>query len=395
MKNKFTIPLDRVDAALWVYELSILTFIITILRIPYNAAIISHEKMNIYAYLSLTEVVLKLGIVFILSWYQFDKLILYAALTLVVSFIVTIVYGVFATRKFCECRLVLFWDIVLFKKLVSYSGWNLFGALAGVFNNQGSNIILNVFFGPVVNAARAISFQVNSAINQFVHSFMTATRPQIIKHYAANNTSQMMKLIFMSSKISFILLFVMSMPVLLETEFVFKLWLKELPEYVVLFTRLMILSSLVDSLSYPLQTGAQATGKIKVYQAVVGGAMILNLPISYVFLLRGSNPEMIFVLAIFNSLVCLVLRLVLLRNMIALNIRRYLHNVLLPLLLVSFLSYLPPYGVKIWLADYEYRFFLVSICSFLSSMITIYMLGLNYIEKQELINLKENLYKKK
>ena len=177
--------------------------------------------------------------------------------------IVTFIYRTICKRKYEESSFTFYWDRGLFGKLMSYSGWNLFGATAGILNNQGINILLNMFFGPVVNAARAIAYQINTAVNQFVMNYFTAVRPQITKYYAAGEKKSMMDLVYQSSRLAYFLLFFLSMPILLETNYIFNLWLKDTPDYVVIFTRLVIIAALIDSLSYSLMSAAQATGKIK------------------------------------------------------------------------------------------------------------------------------------
>jgi O-antigen/teichoic acid export membrane protein len=209
LNTRMTIPLERLEAARWVYQFSILSFMVTMFSIPYNAAIVAHERMNAYAYVSIMEVLLKLGAVYMLVAFSFDKLKLYSILIFVVISITSMTYRIYCRKNFEECRVSFYWEKGLFKEIVTYSGWNLFGALASIFNNQGINIMLNLFFGPVVNAAQAIAYQINTAINQFVQNFLMAARPQITKYYANGELEQMLKLVFQSSKISFFLLFIM------------------------------------------------------------------------------------------------------------------------------------------------------------------------------------------
>jgi len=386
LNNKMTIPLERMAAARWVYQFSILSFMMTMFTIPYNAAIIAHERMKVYAYVSIIEVSLKLLIVYLLLVFSFDKLKLYAVLMFCVTTLVTFIYRTYTQRKFSECRYSFYWDTALFKEIVGYSGWNLFGALAGILNNQGVNIVLNIFFGPVVNAARGVAYQVNNAINQFVQSFMTATRPQIIKYYAANEKQQMLKLVFQSSKFSFFLLFILSMPVLLETKFIFILWLKEVPDYTVIFTRLIIVAALIDSLSYPLQTAAQATGRIRRYQFVVGGVMILNLPISYLFLKLGYSPQTVFILAILNSTVCLFLRLILLKSMVGLPLFKFISQVFLRLLYTSFCAYIIPYFLLKQMDEGLIRFLVIGLTGLITSISSLFLIGLTKTDKKLIVN---------
>lgn len=394
LNTKMTIPADRIDAARWIYQFSILSFMMTMFTIPYNASIIAHEEMKVYAYVSIIEVGLKLLIVYLLVLFSFDKLKLYAVLMFLVTTIVTFIYRTYCTRKFSECRFSFYWNKPLFKQIVSYSGWNLFGALAGMSNNQGINIMLNVFFGPIVNTARGIAYQVSSSVNQFVQNFVTATNPQIIKYYADDNKEQMLALVFRSSKFAFILLFILSMPILLETNFVFTLWLKDVPEYVVLFTRLVIICALIDSLSFPLMTTAQATGRIKKYQSITGSIMLLNLPVSYIFLKIGYPPVTVFYIAIVNSCVCLLIRLYLLRSMVGLQVKRYLANVILPLSIVILTSYIIPLFLKSEMNEGIIKFIVVAIAGLICSVACIFLFGLSAEERAYSMVLIKNLKSK-
>lgn len=394
LNTKMTIPADRIDAARWIYQFSILSFMMTMFTIPYNASIIAHEEMKVYAYVSIIEVGLKLLIVYLLVLFSFDKLKLYAVLMFLVTTIVTFIYRTYCTRKFTECRFSFYWNKPLFKQIVSYSGWNLFGALAGMSNNQGINIMLNVFFGPIVNTARGIAYQVSSSVNQFVQNFVTATNPQIIKYYADDNKEQMLALVFRSSKFAFILLFILSMPILLETNFVFTLWLKDVPEYVVLFTRLVIICALIDSLSFPLMTTAQATGRIKKYQSITGSIMLLNLPVSYIFLKIGYPPVTVFYIAIVNSCVCLLIRLYLLRSMVGLQVKRYLANVILPLSIVILTSYIIPLFLKSEMNEGIIKFIVLAIAGLICSVACIFLFGLSAEERAYSMVLIKNLKSK-
>lgn len=332
LHNKMDIPADRMGAAIWVYQFSIFTFLTTMLTVPYNAAIIAHENMKVYAWVSIIEVILKLIIVYLLVLFSYDKLKLYSILVFFVTVATTYIYRAYCKKMYSECRFSFYWDKHLFKEIIGYSGWNLFGAFAGVLNNQGVNIVLNLFFGPLVNAARGIAIQVSGVLTQFVSNFVVASRPQITKQYASGNNDQMLRLVYKSSKFSFLLLFIISLPIISETDFIFSLWLKNVPEYVVLFTRLIVISVLVDTFSFPLMAAAQATGKIAKYQAIVGGAMLLNLPVSYVFFIMGFPPPVVFYLAVINSVICLFLRLILLKQMVKMPLRVFTTKVVFPVI---------------------------------------------------------------
>ncbi len=314
--NRLVVPAERAQAVFWVYQASVFSTVCTIVTAPFMASIIAHEDMNIYAYVSVVEVLLKLGIMFLLPLFPADKLVVYGLLTAGVVFVNTAMYRGICTRRYAECRFSLFWDKGLFKELVSYTGWNLFGASVGVFKNQLVNVMLNQFFSPVVNAARGIAFQVNGAVNSFSQGFSTAVRPQIIKSYAGGNKEEMLALMFASARFTFFLMFLFSCPIYFNLNEVLGVWLKNVPDYAVCFTKLVFIDAMIESISYPLGTGIQATGKVKWYQIVVGSIYLTNLPISYIFLVNGFKPEIVFYISICISMVALIARLFFMRYII-------------------------------------------------------------------------------
>ncbi|NJN24865.1 MAG: oligosaccharide flippase family protein [Cyclobacteriaceae bacterium] len=291
LKTKMEIPADREFASFWVYQFSIASFLVTIIAIPYNAAIIAHENLKVFAYISILEVILKLAVVYLLLVFNYDKLIVYSILLFFTTLIINSIYRIYCVRKYSECKYEFYWDKDLFKSLLGFSGWTLFGVFARMLNNQGINILLNIFFGPVVNATRAIASRVSSVVNQFVTNFLKAVQPQITKNYAGGEKVKMMKLVFQSTRFSFYMLLLVTIPILFEANFILTIWLDDLPDYVVIFTRLIILTSFIDLLTYPLNDVSAATGNIKIYQTVAGSIMILNLPISYLVLNMGYPPQ--------------------------------------------------------------------------------------------------------
>ena len=382
VNTQLTIPPERMVAAQWVYHFSVLTMMVNVVSVPYNAIIIAHERMNVFAGVSIAEVSLKLLIVFMLQWFGFDKLKFYAVLMFSVALIIRLIYGIYCKYKFKETKFRLFWDKPLFKRLMSYAGWNLWGNAAGAIMGQGVNILLNIFFGPVVNAARAIAYQVNGAVNQFVGNFQMAMNPQIIKLYASDNLQQMHQLIFRGAKYSFFLLFIMSLPIFLETEIILRLWLKTVPEYTVVFTRLIIVNILIDSISGPLMTAAQASGRIKLYQSVVGGLLILNLPISYLFLKLGFAPQITIYVSICVSIVALFARLKIINPLVNMKIREYMNAVIFRIIPVVLIAFIPPFLIYYSLEGNFVRLLLTVTISILSVLTTIYYLGLSKTEQQ-------------
>lgn len=388
LNNQMNIPENRMLAANWVYQFSVFTIICKLITNPYNAAIIAHEKMDVYAYISIIEVCLQLAIVYLILVFSNDHLIVYGILCFIVSFIVTNLYRFYCIRNYEECKVRIFHDKVLFKELLSYSGWNMFGSITVLVKGQGLNVLLSLFFPPTVNASRAISYQINSAITHFFSNFYTAVRPQITKYYAQNDLDNMFKLVFQSSKLSFFLILFISLPVIIETPFIVELWLGQLPDYVVPFTRLIIIISAIDAMANPLMTTAHATGKIALYQTIVGTMTILNIPISYCLLKYfTSNPIIVFEVSLIISSICLFLRLWIVKRLVNFPVLKYIKSVILLVLCVAILSSILPIVLYNLLSVNYYTVVLICVFSIVSSFISIYYIGLKHDERQYVTNM--------
>lgn len=381
VKNYLVIPAERMDAAIWVYHFSVLSFMVSVIQVPYNATIIAHERMNVYAYVSILEVSLKLLIVFLLVGISFDKLKLYGLLYFVVVLIIATIYRIYTRRNFEESKFEVVKDRQLYKTLISYSGWNLFGNIAAVAKGQGVNILLNLFYGPVVNAARGIATQVQSAVQGFVTNFQMAVNPQIIKSYAADEKEYMTSLIIRSSKFSFYLLFLLSLPIILEIDQILKMWLKIVPDYAPIFTVLILVVILIDSVSGPLMTAIQATGKIKVYQVVVGSLLILILPLSYLFLKLGYSPEITLYINIVISIIALSFRLSLVRKLLNFPVKVFVKEIILKNILIVLLSLPLPFFVRSFMDANILRLIVVVFVSLIWNATIIYAIGLLKSEK--------------
>lgn len=382
LNTQLNISLDRMVSANWVFQFSILAFIITILYVPYNAMIIAQEKMDIFAFVSIVEVILKLFITLVVLWLGFEKLKLYAVLVFMVTFIIGTIYVIYCKIKFIECKFKHFWDRKLFYEMSSFASWNLLGVFAGITYNQGVNILLNVYFGPVVNAARGIAYQIQGAVNGFVTNFQVAVNPPITKSYATNEKEYMYSLIFSASKYSFYLLFLLSLPILLETDLILSIWLKNVPEYTSIFTRLILIDVLICSLSGALQTIVQATGNIKRYQMVVSGILLLNLPISYVLLKIGFPPHITFIISIIASITALVARLVILKIILSFPVKHFIVNVINKVISVFIVGSLIPYYITKQLTPSLIHLLLIAIISTLSVSSSVWVLGITLSEKQ-------------
>lgn len=381
LNAKMVIPAERMDAANWVLQFSIVTFVINLISVPYNATIIAHEKMSAFAYISILEVVCKLVIVYLLKISPIDRLVFYAILMCAVSVIIRLVYGYYCNRHFAECKFSFRFDKDLLKRMFSFAGWNFIGASSAVLRDQGGNIIINLFGGPAVNAARGIAMQVNHAIVGFSNNFMTALNPQITKFYASGEHDYMMKLIFRGARFSFYMLLFLSLPVLTNTHYILSLWLGTVPDHSVLFVQLALIFAMSESISSPLVTAMLATGKIRNYQIVVGGLQMLNLPISYVLLRIGCIPETVMMVAIGLSQCCLAARLVMLRTMIGLSARKYLREVYLNVILVTTAAAVLPILTSVILEESFLNFVIIVLISLITAAISIFYIGFNKNER--------------
>lgn len=379
--ERMQIPADRMDAAFWVLQWSILSMVVMIISVPYNADIIAHEKMSAFAYISILEVVLKLAVVYALQLSTYDKLIFYAFLILVVQLLIRLCYNSYCHRHFFESKYKHIWDKSLFKEMIGFAGWSMFGNLASVLFGQGLNMLLNVFFGPVVNAARAVAVQVQSAIQQFVGNFQMALNPQITKTYAKGEMEEMHRLMFRSARFSFYLLFLLSLPVLFETNFILTIWLKTVPENTVTFLRIMICISLIYTLSNPLIIANQATGKVKKYQAICGSILLMILPISYVCLKLGCPAYSVFIVHFIMESITQIVRMFMLRPLIGIRVRDYFINIYKKVSFVIIFSIIVPLFVYENLNDTILRFFIVCIVCILSVGTVVYTIGLSNNER--------------
>lgn len=337
------IPSERLFATNWVFQFSLLSFITNLMSIPYNASIVAHEKMGAFAYISIVQAIGTLFVAFLIDYAPFDRLIFYAMLMLVLSVSIRCLYLWYCKKHFSECHFIWLWDVFLIKRIFSFAGWNFIGVSSGILRDHGVNILLNVFCGPVVNAARGVAMQVSGAVTSFANNFMMALNPQITKSYAVGNLECTMDLVLQGARYSFYLLLLLSLPVLMETHTILKLWLKIVPDYTVSFVRLILLYAIFESISNTMITLMLATGKIRNYQLLVGGLQLMNFPISYLLLKIGYAPETTVLVAIGIAFCCMFLRAYMLRIMIGFDIRRFLHVVVLNVLLVSCLSLIIPY----------------------------------------------------
>ena len=395
LNTQMNIPVERVVAANWVLQCSIFTFMINLISIPYNAAIIAHERMKAFAYVSILEVVLKLLVAFALYIVIFDKLKVYAVLLLIVALIIRFVYAYYCKRHFKECTYRFIYDKEVLREMAGFAGWNLIGSSAGVLKDQGVNILINLFCGTTVNAARGIAVQVNNATQSFVRNFMTALNPQITKSYASSDSEYLMKLLYKGSRLSFYMLLLLSLPIIIETDCILSVWLKVVPEHTVNFVRLILVLAMCESISLPLITVMLATGKIRNYSIIVGGLNMMNFPFSYLLLYWGFEPESTILLAIVISQGCFIIRIVMLRKKTGLSARNFIREVYMNIIIVSVLSCIFPMLIYNVVGDRVLRIVLVVVGSFISTSTVIYYVGCTSNERAFVKSKIRKLFKKK
>lgn len=380
LNNKMNIPIARVEAANWVFHTSMIAMTIGVIQTPYTASITAHERMDVFAYIGIVEAVLKLTIVLLLSFISFDKLKLYGVLCLSVQLIIMFSYRIFCFMSFPECRVKVGWDKSMWP-LLTFTGWNIFGTLAWMLKDQGSNILMNVFGGPAINAARGVAGQIAGALKNMVSGFQTAVNPQLTKTYAAGSVNEMLQLLCTSSKISFYLLYMICLPFLFETEYILDLWLVKVPQHSALFTRLITIEILIDSLCGPMITSLMATGEIKWYQIVVGSILLLTVPLSYVMLFLGAPIYTPLLVSLLLMSVALIARLFFLKEQVGLPYVRYFREVISPIIKVIITSMVLPVFFYMVISNMFLRVCLVFFASLLSVLLCSYILGLNDKER--------------
>ena len=344
MDRYMTIPYERLNAAHWVLHFAVINTFITLTFIPYRSAIISHEKMEIYAYVSILEGVLQLAIAFMLAKNLYcDNLIFYGGAMCISSFIVNIIYRIYCKIHFTECKLRSAFDKGLLKNIAKFAGWNFFGAISSVFRSQGINLLFNIFFGPAVNAARGVSNQASNVATKFSSGFMTALYPQITKSYASGDYKYMNSLIFQGTRMGFILFFIIALPIFVETEFLLSIWLGDYPAHTIAFIRIALIILFFDQiLAGPQTTSLLATGNIRKYQIVTGGILLFTFPLAYVLLKVGFSSEIVMIMVATLSFLAFIVRLGFMVKMIPFPVMEYIREVLFRIISAVLLASIIP-----------------------------------------------------
>ena len=383
LNGRLNIPDDRHIAALFVFHISVIICFLSILRVPSNAEVIAHEHMGVFALISVVEVSLKLLIAIMLIISTTDKLILYAFLLLVVQIIVNLSYHVYCKRKFEECKLTLHVenDKRLYKEISSFAGWSMFGNVVWLGYTQGMNLMLNIFFGPAVNAARGVAVQVESAVTSFVSSFQTALNPQITKSYAQGDIDRMHSLIVYSSKFSVYLYLMFAVPIFFEAKNILEIWLVEVPDHTVNFVRLILIFLLLTPIGNPLGTSNDATGKIRNYQIVCGLINLQIIVVSYIFLRMGYAPEVVFVIQIIVFSIQNIAKLLFVHKQVKLSLQYYFRSAIIPVFIVCAASVLSSYLLLHLFSNNFVQVTLFMAISFFTVLFIEYLLGLNMNER--------------
>ena len=375
INSQMIIPADRLNAAQWIFQFSVLSLIIIVIQVPYSAAIMAHEKMQFYSYISIVEVIAKLAIAYSLLIVKQDKLIIYGLLSLIVTVIIFTVNYSYAKIKFSDLKFRLSWNKDYFKPMLSFSGWNIFGTFAYLLKGQGLNLLLNAFFGPVVNAARGISNMLMNAIQGFQSNIVIAFRPQIVQSYAAQDINRVTNLFYSLSKISFIMLALLSVPIMIEIKYILNLWLgSTVPEYTYSFTILILINMLISSLNTPISQVVHATGKMKNYQLITSLVICSILPISWLTLKLGFNPNSVFIISLIMTAINQYVCMILLKRIFQYNIIDYCKKVLIPCMVFSIIVLCVSSIPVLLMYTSLLRFVTVAILSLMTSCIVAYCL---------------------
>lgn len=394
LNTKMNIPVERIGAANWVLQCSLLSFIIGLISIPYNACIIAHERMSAFAYISVMEAVLKLVVVYMLLISPYDKLATYAVLLVMVSLLIRLIYGAYCHRHFKESHYAFVNDKSLIKEMTSFAGWSFFGNGAYMLNTQGVDMLINVFFGVTFNAARGVVGQVQHAVMQFVNNFTVAMNPQITKSYAANEMDYMYKLMCRGAKYSYFLTLVFIVPIVCEAEYILELWLKTVPEYASTFLRLTLFGALVTGMGNTLLVGVLATGNIKYYQLWITMVGCLVFPLTWIAFKVGLPAYATYVIYILVYYLLVFVRLGIAKKILGIPIKDYLKEVVLLTFVVTLIAFIVPMVVVHTMNTCFLRLCVTTLSALFSTFLGIYIVGLGQSEKKKVIFKVKSTWKK-
>lgn len=395
LNTKMNIPSDRVIAANWVLHCSLLTFVVNLISVPYNACIIAHEHMNAYVYISIFDAILKLSVAYLLIISPIDKLIAYSMLLFIAVLVVRLLYGFYCGKHFDECKYKPIYNKRLFKEMIGFAGWNFFGNSTSILNSQGINLLINVFFGVVANSARGIASQVDAAVNQFVVTFSTAVNPQITKSYAQGDSERVNYLICKGAKFSFFLLLLFALPLIFEVDTILQLWLKNVPDGASIFIRLALVGAMVTVLGNSGYTACIATGRIKKYSIIITLIGSLNFVLTWIVYKLGASVEMTYIIYIGVYVCVQVARLFLMKEMLQFPILMYVKEVIGRIILPVITSVLIPFTLQKVLEPSVGRTMLVCFSSVIWTGLCISIFGLTKGERIKVFGKLKSVIAKK
>ena len=390
LHNKLVIPEGREIAAEWLYQFTIVSAFFSTINVPYNASIIAHEKINVYAIIQILDVVLKLVIVFLLRVAPFDQLIFYALLVLLVTIFNVSVNFIYCHRKFAEVKFLLYWSWKTFREILKFIGWALVGNFSNMFYTQGINLMLNAFCGPAVNAARGIAVQVESVVRQFANNVQTAVNPQILKSYAVKEMERMYNLITASSRLCFYLLFIISLPIFIETDFILTLWLGTVPDHTVNFVRIILMSVLLDAFVNPMFTANLASGKLAIYHGTLAVLMYSFMFITYFTIKSTRIPETVFLCYLAASIIGYVMKIFIMNYQIGLKPGVYVKRALFPVIAVIIASVIAPLTVHHFLVEGWVDFLVTTTVAVISVAVAVYLFGVTKGERDFAMSFVKN-----
>jgi Na+-driven multidrug efflux pump len=386
LNTQMNIPANRMIAANWVLQCAMFSFFVGLTQVPYTACIIGHEKMSVFAWFSIVSSVFRLLIVYMLYISPYDKLISLSVLGFIVSLSIRIAQRIYCVRTFPECHYKFTFEKPLVKEMTGFAGWSFLTNTAWIFNNQGVNILINIFFGVSFNAARGIVNSMEGVIKKFYHDFTTAMNPQIIKSYAAGELEEMNKLICRGTRLSFYLMLVLSLPFVFEAHTVLFLWLGMVPDYTEMFFRLSLIASLINMFGQTGYTACMATGRIKWYTIIMTSVGFLVFPLTWISYKLGAPVEISYIIFIIIYTILDIIRLFLMKHLWGFPIMMFIKEVVFPVIKISVLSIIIPCAIKLLCYDGIFYSFIIMLMSLISSLLIIWLFGLKEDEKLAISN---------
>lgn len=381
--EKMVIPEDRMHIAFWIYQISVLSSAIVVMTAPFSGAVMAYEKMDYYALVGIVEVFIKLGIALIIPYVPIDKLLAFGFMHLFFSVLTFLMFYIYCKKQFKPIRISLHVKKLPLRKMVVFSGWNCLGTVATMLREQGLNMVLNLFFGPVVNAARSIAYQVSTALQSFVSNLSVAAKPQMISSFAAGDASRTINLMYSMSKLSFYFLLILALPVIFEIDYILQLWLGDvIPEHTANFVVLVLLTNFMNNLNAPLSNIVYATGKMRNYELTFSIINILIIPISYFALLTGAVPEIVFIVYLIMTVFVQIGCLLVLKSLVTISLREYIIKLLIPLFIVGLISLPLPFIAHLFIEHNFLRLVVVTLLSFSVATLSFYYIALVDNEKQ-------------